>query len=190
MNDLLASAPFEDVNTRIHLVCETIRTSSVVHIHAPADAVWRSQPFLHRSSLLSTLALPYAAPVHAILIGSLPRDEVVHPQQVTDDGCLLFLRSLRGHLGSRRSQRTSHTVHITPVAVTVRLGAGKGERQGALDVVAQCAAIASVPLPQMEPGFAGFDLFVVQGYGCVRHWIRPLIQSIPPFEISSAMKGH
>ena len=161
MNDLLASAPFIDVKTRIHLVCETIRTSSVVHIHAPADAVGvLSLSFIEAACLDAGIAyVRRFMPPH----GSLPRDEVVHPEQVTE-GSLIFLDPFEDTWALEDLKEQAY-VHITPVAVSVRIGSGKGERHGALDVVAQCAAIASVLAPngarvrRLRP-FAGTGLWL------------------------------
>ena len=88
MKDMLASAPFDDIRPIVEAICESIRTASQVHIHAPADAAGvLSLGFIEAAWL--DLGLPYVRrfmPPHR----ALPRDEVVQPQQV-DDGCLFFL---------------------------------------------------------------------------------------------------
>ena len=143
MNDLLASAPFEDIQPRLLSICEQMRDAPMIHIHAPADVVGvLSLSFIEAACL--DLGLPYARrfmPSHR----TLPRDEVVHPQKI-DDGCLLFLDPFEDTWAIDDLKEKPY-LHITPVAVAVRLGTKKSERQGALDVVAQCAAIASALVP-------------------------------------------
>ncbi|MDA7845419.1 hypothetical protein N9J16_00200 [Candidatus Poseidoniaceae archaeon] len=161
MNDLLASAPFTDIQPRIESICDHIRTASMVHIHAPADAVGvLSLSFIEAACL--DLGVPYARrfmPPHR----TLPRDEVIHPQHV-EDGCLLFLDPFEDTWALEDLKEKPYH-HLTPVAVSVRLGASKSERHGALDVVAQCAAIASALAPngarvrRLRP-FAGTGLWL------------------------------
>lgn len=133
----------------------------MVHIHAPADVAGvLSLAFIESACL--DLGLPYVRrfmPPHR----TLPRDEVVRPHNVTE-GSLLFLDPFEDTWALSDISQRSQT-HITPLSVNVRLGTGKSERQGALDVVAQCAAIASALAPngqrvrRLRP-FAGSGLWL------------------------------
>ena len=73
MNNLLASPPFNDARPLLENICESIRSASMVHIHAPADAVGvLGLAFIEAACL--DLGLPYARrfmPPHR----TLPRDE-------------------------------------------------------------------------------------------------------------------
>ena len=161
MNNLLASPPFNDARPLLENICESIRSASMVQIHAPADAVGvLGLAFIEAACL--DLSLPYARrfmPPHR----TLPRDEVVHPNQ-TDDGCLLFLDPFENTWDVSEVQQKQY-LHITPLAVNIRLGSKKSERRGALDVVAQCAAIAAELAPngqrvrRLRP-FAGSGLWL------------------------------
>jgi len=161
MKDMLASAPFDDIRSVIEAICETMRTASQIHIHAPADAAGvLSLGFIEAACL--DLGLPYVRrfmPPHR----TLPRDEVAQPQQV-DGGCLVFLDPFEDTWAIEDIKQRSPT-HITPLSVSVRLGTSKNARQGALDVVAQCAAIASALAPngqrvrRLRP-FAGSGLWL------------------------------
>ncbi|MFL2949100.1 MAG: hypothetical protein ACJZ40_01785 [Candidatus Poseidoniaceae archaeon] len=161
MNNLLASAPFEDAKSRLESICNQIRNASMVHIHAPADAVGvLSLAFIEAACL--DLDLPYARrfmPPHK----TIARDEIVHPQQ-QEGTCLLFLDPFE-ETWAIGDLKPKSFLHLTPVAVRVRLGSKKSERHGALDVVAQCAAIASQLAPngqrvrRLRP-FAGTGLWL------------------------------
>ncbi len=158
---MLASPTFEDIRPLISTICDLMRTAPQIHIHAPADAAGvLSLCFIEAACL--DVGLPYVRrfmPPQA----TLPRDEVIKPQSI-DNGCLMFLDPFEDTWALSDIAQRSPT-HITPLSVSVRLGTSKKGRQGALDVVAQCAAIAASLAPngqrvrRLRP-FAGSGLWL------------------------------
>ena len=188
MNNLLASPPFNDARPLLEHICERIVSASMVHIHAPADAVGvLGLAFIEAACL--DLSLPYARrfmPPHR----TLPRDEVVHPNH-TDEGCLLFLDPFEDTWDVSEVQEKQY-IHITPLAVNLRLGSKNSERRAALDVVAQCAAIASELAPngqrvrRLRP-FAGSGLWLREAldttFDPVHTAIRDLLSAAGSFRV-------
>lgn len=142
MNDLLQSPPFHDVQPRVAEQLLQIGTAETVHIHAPADLQGLLALTLLESSFLDA-GISYKRrflPPHQ----HLPRDE---RQKVSaPDGLLIFIDPFEETWDLKDLPVTEH-IHITPISVSVRLGANQSQRRGALDVVAQCAALGAALSP-------------------------------------------
>ncbi len=161
MNDLLLTASFSDVKSRIQAFSKQIENATMVHIHAPADLSGLLALSMLESAFLDT-GVKYRRrflPSHQ----SLPRDERVQPELSTD-GLLIFIDPFEDTWTLEELPETEY-IHITPLSVTVRLGSTQSERRGALDVVAQCAALAAELIPNgqkvrlLRP-FAGCGLWL------------------------------
>ena len=161
MNDLLLISSFSEVKERIQNLSKQIRDASMVHIHAPADLSGLLSLSMLESAFLDT-GVKYRRrflPSHK----SLPRDERAQPENI-QDGLLIFIAPFEDTWEMNELPETEY-IHITPLSVVVRLGANQSERRGALDVVAQCAALAAELVPNgqkvrlLRP-FAGTGLWL------------------------------
>ena len=88
MNDLLLTASFSDVKSRIQELAEQINTASMVHIHAPADLSGLLALSMLESAFLD-IGIQYRRrflPSHQ----SIPRDERVQPE-LPSNGLLIFI---------------------------------------------------------------------------------------------------
>jgi len=161
MNDLLQTASFSDVKIRIQALSKQIENATMVHIHAPADLSG-----LLALSMLESAFLDAGVKYRRRFLASrksIPRDERVQPAPPAD-GLLIFIAPFEDTWTLNELPDTKY-IHITPLSVTVRLGSAQSERRGALDVVAQCAALAAEIAPNgpkvrlLRP-FAGTGLWL------------------------------
>jgi hypothetical protein len=139
MNDILLTASFSDVKDRIQNLSKQIKDASMVHIHAPADLSGLLALSMLESAFLDT-GVKYR---RRFLTShkSIPRDERARPEN-DQEGLLVFIAPFEDTWDLKELPETEY-IHITPLSVVVRLGANQSERRGALDVVAQCAALAA-----------------------------------------------
>ncbi len=143
MNDLLLTAPFADIKQRIIQYTEMIQSSSMVHIHAPSDLEG-----LLALSMVEAACLDLGVKYRRRFLPSrkfIPRDERIEPEPVKE-GLLVFIDPFEDTWSLEELPSTDY-IHITPLSVSVRLGSKQHQRRGALDVVAQCAAMAAQLVP-------------------------------------------
>jgi hypothetical protein len=161
MNDLLLTASFSDVKSRIQSLSKQIESAAMVHIHAPADLSG-----LLALSMLESAFLDAGVKYRRRFLPShqfIPRDERVQPE-LSSDGLIIFIDPFEDTWTLKELPETEY-IHITPLSVVVRLGSAQSERRGALDVVAQCAALAAELVPNgqkvrlLRP-FAGTGLWL------------------------------
>ena len=167
MNDLLLTASFSDVKNRIQQLSEQINTASMVHIHAPADLSGLLALSMLESAFLDT-GIKYRRrflPSHQ----SIPRDERVQPE-LPADGLLIFIDPFEDTWTLSELPETEF-IHITPLSVTVRLGSTQSERRGALDVVAQCAALAAELIPN------GQKVRLLRPFASTGLWLREALDT-------------
>ena len=167
MNDLLLTASFSDVKIRIQQLSEQINTASMVHIHAPADLSGLLALSMLESAFLDT-GIKYRRrflPSHQ----SIPRDERVQPE-LPADGLLIFIDPFEDTWTLSELPETEF-IHITPLSVTVRLGSTQSERRGALDVVAQCAALAAELIPN------GQKVRLLRPFASTGLWLREALDT-------------
>ncbi len=167
MNDLLLTASFSDVKNRIQELAEQINTASIVHIHAPADLSGLLALSMLESAFLDT-GVKYRRrflPSHQ----SIPRDERVQPE-LPANGLLIFIDPFEDTWELHKLPETDF-IHITPLSVTVRLGSTQSERRGALDVVAQCAALAAEIVPN------GQKVRLLRPFASTGLWLREALDT-------------
>ena len=167
MNDLLQTAPFHDIHSHIESLVQKIHEAEMVHIHAPAD--------LHGLLSLTTLESAFLdagvsyrrrfLPPHQ----HIPRDERQEPQSSLD-GLLIFIDPFEDTWTIKDLPPTEF-IHITPLSVTVRLGSNQSERRGALDTVAQCAAIAAALSPN------GQKTRLIRPFASTGLWLREALDT-------------
>jgi hypothetical protein len=167
MNDLLLTASFSDVKGRIQDLSKQIQNAPMVHIHAPADLSGLLALSMLESAFLDT-GVKYRRrflPSHQ----SIPRDERVQPQH-SSDGLLIFIDPFEETWNLKELPETAY-IHITPLSVTVRLGSTQSERRGALDVVAQCAALAAELVPN------GQKVRLLRPFASTGLWLREALDT-------------
>lgn len=167
MNDLLLTASFSDVKNRIQELAEQINTASIVHIHAPADLSGLLALSMLESAFLDT-GVKYRRrflPSHQ----SIPHDERVQPE-LPANGLLIFIDPFEDTWELHELPETDF-IHITPLSVTVRLGSTQSERRGALDVVAQCAALAAEIVPN------GQKVRLLRPFASTGLWLREALDT-------------
>lgn len=167
MNDLLLTASFSDVKSRIQELAEQINTAPMVHIHAPADLSGLLALSMLESAFLDT-GIKYRRrflPSHQ----SIPRDERVQPE-LPSNGLLIFIDPFEDTWTLHELPETEF-IHITPLSVTVRLGSTQSERRGALDVVAQCAALAAELVPN------GQKVRLLRPFASTGLWLREALDT-------------
>ncbi|MEZ7987875.1 MAG: hypothetical protein QMC65_07755 [Candidatus Poseidoniaceae archaeon] len=167
MNDLLLTASFSDVKSRIQELAKQINTASMVHIHAPADLSGLLALSMLESAFLDT-GIQYHRrflPSHQ----SIPRDERVQPE-LPSSGLLIFIDPFEDTWTLPELPETEF-IHITPLSVTVRLGSTQSERRGALDVVAQCAALAAELVPN------GQKVRLLRPFASTGLWLREALDT-------------
>jgi hypothetical protein len=167
MNDLLLTASFSDVKSRIQELAEQINTASMVHIHAPADLSGLLALSMLESAFLD-IGIQYRRrflPSHQ----SIPRDERVQPE-LPSNGLLIFIDPFEDTWTLHELPETQF-IHITPLSVTVRLGSTQSERRGALDVVAQCAALAAELVPN------GQKVRLLRPFASTGLWLREALDT-------------
>lgn len=179
MNDLLLSHPFTDVKKRILDLSEQIKDAEMVHIHAPADLSGLLGLSMLESAFLDT-GIKYrrrflASEQH------VPRDERLQPQ-LPKDGLLIFIAPFEDTWTLDELPKTEY-IHITPLSVSVRLGSNQSERRGALDVVAQCAALAAQIVPN------GQKVRLLRPFASTGLWLREALDTT--FDpIHTAVRDH
>ena len=179
MNDLLLTHPFTDVKKRILELSEQIKDSGMVHIHAPANLSG-----LLALSMLESAFLDTGMKYRRRFLPSdqhIPRDERRQPQ-LPKDGLLIFIAPFEDTWKLDELPKTDY-IHITPLSVSVRLGSNQSERRGALDVVAQCAALAA----QMVPN--GQKVRLLRPFASTGLWLREALDTT--FDpIHTAVRDH
>jgi len=143
MNDLLATAPFEDVRVHLQQICEKISSASMVYLVAPSD-------------LEGVLAL---ANLEASCIDSgirysrrltKSKQHIPHGEkeelEIKNDGLTIMIEPFED-TWDFTELKNDDFVRIVPLSVSIRLGKNKNKRNGALDVVSQCSAIAAMIAP-------------------------------------------
>lgn len=162
MNDLLRTSPFSDVKKRIQSLSKQIQDADMVHIHAPADLSGLLALSMLESAFLDT-GMKYRRrflPSHQFI----PRDERAQPE-LPSDGLLIFIAPFEDTWTVEELPKTDF-IHITPLSVSVRLGSGQNQRRGALDVVAQCAALAAEFVPN------GQKVRLLRPFSATGLWLR------------------
>ena len=179
MNDLLLTHPFSDVKKRILELSEQIKVADMVHIHAPADLSGLLALSMLESAFLDT-GIKYR---RRFLPSDLhiPRDERLQPE-LPKEGLLIFIAPFEDTWTLNELPPTKY-IHITPLSVSVRLGSKQSERRGALDVVAQCAALAA----QMAPN--GQKVRLLRPFAATGLWLREALDTT--FDpIHTAVRDH
>lgn len=179
MNDLLLTHPFSDVKKRILELSEQIKVADMVHIHAPADLSG-----LLALSMLESAFLDTGIKYRRRFLPSdqhIPRDERLQPE-LPKEGLLIFIAPFEDTWTLDELPPTKY-IHITPLSVSVRLGSKQSERRGALDVVAQCAALAA----QMAPN--GQKVRLLRPFAATGLWLREALDTT--FDpIHTAVRDH
>ncbi len=179
MNDLLHTHPFLDVKKRILELSEQIKVANMVHIHAPADLSG-----LLSLSMLESAFLDTGIKYRRRFLPSdqhIPRDERLQPE-LPKEGLLIFIAPFEDTWTLEDLPHSEH-IHITPLSVSVRLGSNQSERRGALDVVAQCAALAA----QMAPN--GQKVRLLRPFAATGLWLREALDTT--FDpIHTAVRDH
>lgn len=179
MNDLLLTHPFSDVKKRILELSEQIKVADMVHIHAPADLSG-----LLALSMLESAFLDTGIKYRRRFLPSdqhIPRDERLQPE-LPKEGLLIFIAPFEDTWTLEELPPTKY-IHITPLSVSVRLGSKQSERRGALDVVAQCAALAA----QMAPN--GQKVRLLRPFAATGLWLREALDTT--FDpIHTAVRDH
>ena len=179
MNDLLLTHPFSDVKKRILELSEQIKVADMVHIHAPADLSG-----LLALSMLESAFLDTGIKYRRRFLPSdqhIPRDERLQPE-LPKEGLLIFIAPFEDTWTLDELPPTRY-IHITPLSVSVRLGSKQSERRGALDVVAQCAALAA----QMAPN--GQKVRLLRPFAATGLWLREALDTT--FDpIHTAVRDH
>ncbi len=179
MNDLLLTHPFSDVKKRILELSEQIKVADMVHIHASADLSG-----LLALSMLESAFLDTGIKYRRRFLPSdqhIPRDERLQPE-LPKEGLLIFIAPFEDTWTLEELPPTKY-IHITPLSVSVRLGSKQSERRGALDVVAQCAALAA----QMAPN--GQKVRLLRPFAATGLWLREALDTT--FDpIHTAVRDH
>lgn len=179
MNDLLLTHPFSDVKKRILELSEQIKVADMVHILAPADLSG-----LLALSMLESAFLDTGIKYRRRFLPSdqhIPRDERLQPE-LPKEGLLIFIAPFEDTWTLDELPPTKY-IHITPLSVSVRLGSKQSERRGALDVVAQCAALAA----QMAPN--GQKVRLLRPFAATGLWLREALDTT--FDpIHTAVRDH
>ena len=179
MNDLLLTHPFSDVKKRILELSEQIKVADMVHIHAPADLSG-----LLALSMLESAFLDTGIKYRRRFLPSdqhIPRDERLQPEH-PKEGLLIFIAPFEDTWTLDELPVTEY-IYITPLSVSVRLGSKQSERRGALDVVAQCAALAA----QMAPN--GQRVRLLRPFAATGLWLREALDTT--FDpIHTAVRDH
>lgn len=179
MNDLLLTHPFSDVKKRILELSEQIKVADMVHILAPADLSG-----LLALSMLESAFLDTGIKYRRRFLPSdqhIPRDERLQPE-LPKEGLLIFIAPFEDTWTLDELPPTKY-IHITPLSVSVRLGSKQSERRGALDVVAQCAALAA----QMAPN--GQKVRLLRPFTATGLWLREALDTT--FDpIHTAVRDH
>lgn len=143
MNDLLESAPFEDAKPYLQSICDLIKSSSMVYLNAPCD-LEGILAISHLESACIDSDIRYSRR----LLKS--RQHTPHGEKqeldVKKDGLTISINPFE-ETWNCSDLKVEDYVMILPLSVSVRMGAKKNERMGALDVVSQCAAIAAKIAP-------------------------------------------
>ena len=179
MNDLLQTAPFTDIQSHIASHVQRIQEAEMVHIHAPADLQGLLALTTLESAFLDT-GTSYRRrflPSHQ----HIPRDERQEPQSSLE-GLLIFIDPFEDTWALEDLPKTDF-IHITPLSVTVRLGSNQSERRGALDTVAQCAALAAALSPN------GQKTRLLRPFASTGLWLREALDTT--FDpIHTSMRDH
>ncbi|MDA8546721.1 hypothetical protein N9L11_02945 [Euryarchaeota archaeon] len=179
MNDLLQTAPFVDIQSHLVGHVQRIHEAEMVHIHAPADLQGLLALTILESAFLDT-GTSYRRrflPPHQ----HIPRDERQEPQSSLD-GLLIFIDPFDDTWAFEDLPQTDF-IHITPLSVTVRLGSNQSERRGALDTVAQCAALAAALSPN------GQKTRLLRPFASTGLWLREALDTT--FDpIHTSMRDH
>lgn len=179
MNDLLLTHPFSDVKKRILDLSKQMKDAGMVHIHAPANLSG-----LLALSMLESAFLDTGIQYRRRFLPSdqhVPRDERIQPQ-LPKDGLLIYISPFEDTWKLDELPQTEY-IHITPLSVSVRLGSKQSERRGALDVVAQCAAIAAQIVPN------GQKVRLLRPFSATGLWLREALDTT--FDpIHTAIRDH
>ena len=143
MNDLLATAPFEDVKEHLQQICEKISSANMVHLVAPADL----EGVLALSNLEASCidsGIKYSRRL------TKSKQHIPHGEkdehEIKNDGITLVIEPFEETWESSEL-KNDQLIRIVPLSVSIRLGKKKSKRTGALDVVSQCSAIAALIAP-------------------------------------------
>ena len=167
MKDLLISPPFIDVKEHLIQLLDTIRQSEMIHLHAPADISGLLGLTMLEAAFLDT-GIQYRRrflPAHQ----HIPRDERTEPT-APKDGLLIFIDPFEETWKVEELPSRDY-VHITPLAVSVRIGSNQSERRGALDVVAQCAALSAALSPN------GSKVRLLRPFASSGLWLREALDT-------------
>ena len=167
MKDLLITPLFHDVKGHLKSHVDEIRKSTMVHLHAPADVSGLLGLAMLEASFLDTgiqYRRRFLPAQHHI-----PRDERIEPE-LPKDGLLIFIDPFEDTW--KVDELPSHDyLHITPLSVSVRIGSNQKERRGALDVVAQCAALSAALSPN------GSKTRLLRPFASTGLWLREALDT-------------
>ncbi|MBL6732032.1 MAG: hypothetical protein ISP82_03650 [Candidatus Poseidoniaceae archaeon] len=161
MNDILETNLFRDVKIRINSIVEKIQSANSVAIFATADL----ESILSMAYLESAMIdanVPYSRKILQSKT-HLPKGEDYNYQSNAD-----LVISIEHYEDTWQHQEIdeSSRLRIVPIAISINHPNSDKNHQGALDVVIQCAAIASEVCPN---GARVRRLRPLSGVG---HWLR------------------
>ena len=143
MNDLLATAPFEDVREYLQEICQKISSASMVYLIAPSDL----------EGVLALSNLEAACVDSGIRYSrrlTRSKQHIPHGEkedhEIKKDGLTILIEPFED-TWNFSELKTDDFIRIVPLSVSIRIGNNKNKRNGALDVVSQCSAIAAMISP-------------------------------------------
>ena len=161
MNDILETNLFRDVKTRINSIVEKINSANSVAIFATAD-LESILSLAYLESAMIDANVPYSRKIMQSKVHQ-PKGENYNYQSNAD-----LVISIEHYEDTWQSEEIdeSSRVRIVPLAISITHPNSDKNHQGALDVVIQCAAIASELCPN---GTRVRRLRPLSGVG---HWFR------------------
>ena len=143
MNDLLATAPFEDVREYLQQIHQKISSASMVYLIAPSDL----EGVLALSNLEASCVdsgIRYSRRL------TKSKQHIPHGEkdeyEIKNDGLTILIEPFE-ETWNFSEIKNDDFIRIVPLSVSIRLGNSKSKRTGALDVVSQCSAIAAMISP-------------------------------------------
>jgi len=161
MNDILETNLFRDVKIRINSIVEKIKSANSVAIFATAD-LESILSLAYLESAMIDANVPYSRKIMQSKVHQ-PKGETYNYQSNAD-----LVISIEHYEDTWQSEEIdeSSRVRIVPLAISITHPNSDKNHQGALDVVIQCAAIASEVCPN---GTRVRRLRPLSGVG---HWLR------------------
>lgn len=143
MNDLLATAPFHDVKDYLGTIASKLQEGGLIHLQASADLEC-ILALAHLEAALLDSGIKYQ---RRLLPAKkfIPHDEQ-DPISLPEQGLLVHIDAFEDTWELNELEEREY-IHLTPLAVNVRMGSKKTSRRGGLDVCSQCSALAAILAP-------------------------------------------